>query len=133
MTKKIAKTLKKLVKPSVVTVDSPLNKKRKAYLHPILWLDQVMLDAQVEGVLFKAAEHGLPAEARRALTIRIISVSTIQASLHTKSDLTEKGDKVFKTPEVAYKFFKGSSIVDCYNLYEKYAEAFDITDEEKKS
>lgn len=131
--KKDAEMLQRLIKPVPVKVKNPKNQKKNAWLHPIEWFDQVMIDAQISEMISTATDKGLGKTAIQALTFRVVAIVTIQSALYTKNGEDTKGEPVFTSLAEAFSFYKGGKAAECFDLFEVYAKAFEITDEQKKS
>lgn len=126
-TEKPVETLSRAINtaPKQVTLQG-----KKAYLHPIPWIEQLVLDASIQEFLMVAKRRALTENAVRTLMTQVVAIGTLQMSLKTSEE--PDSDVVYNSLEEAYNELKNNP-AEVWAAYDTYVTAFEIAPEEKKS
>lgn len=124
-----AETLKRLItsEPQPVDFFAPLEEGH--HLHPISWVDQMVLDTLVQECIVAAKDHKLSEASHKALTLQVLAIGTVQMSLRKGK---EAGSPlVYPSMDVAAMTLRRQPEL-LWKAFEHYAAVFEVTDEEKK-
>lgn len=125
-----AATLKRLVSTQPVPCNVLAAEGEEHYLHPVSWIDQMVLDAILQDFLQAAKAQTLSDASSKGLIHQIIAIGTVQLSLRKGAALD--ASLVFPSLQEAAAKLKNKP-KETWKAFEVYSDAFEVTPEEKKS